>query len=93
MQDYVDELSGALTERYKLYLQTFMIDVWNDKRAIGFRFGYSLRHDSKLHTRVFKIGAADAITSAERLAIIDAMFAEIEDHLDETIAASLVELN
>jgi hypothetical protein len=93
MQAYVDVLSSTLIERYKLYLQTFLVDLWSEGGLIEFRFGYSLRCDSKLHTRTFKVGAQEALTSAERLAIVDAMFAEIEDHIDETISATLVELN
>jgi hypothetical protein len=93
MQEYIDGLSSTLIERYKLYLQTFLVDLWSEGGLIEFQFGYSLRRDSKLHTRTFKVGAREALTSGERLAIVEAMFAEIEDHIDETISATLVELN
>ena len=93
MQAYVDELSSALIERYKLYLQTFLLDLWSERGMIEFRFGYSLRSDSKLHTRTFTVGAQEALTTPERLAVVDAMFAEIEDHIDETISGTLLELN
>lgn len=39
MQAYVDELSSALIERYKLYLQTFLLDLWSERGMIEFRFG------------------------------------------------------
>lgn len=93
MQSYIDQLSSDLTERYKLYLETFLVDLWSEDGRIEFRFGYSLRGYSRLHTRVFKVGAKDALNTAERLAVIDALFMEIVDHIDETIAATLVELN
>lgn len=93
MQSYIDQLSSELTERYKLYLETFLVDLWSEDGRIEFRFGYSLRRDSKLHTRVFKVDAQDALNTTERLAVVDAMFIEIVDHIDETIAATLVELN
>lgn len=93
MQTYVDELSSALIERYKLYLETFMVDLWIEQGLVEFRFGYSLRQDSKLHTRTFKIGSQEGLTTAERLAVVDALFAEIEDQIDETISATLLELN
>lgn len=93
MQAYIDELSGVLTERYKLYLQTFMVDLWTEHGLIEFRFGYSLRRDSKLHTRLFEVGAEAGLSPSEHLAIVDAMFAEIEDHIDETISQTLFELN
>lgn len=93
MQTYIDKLSNVLIERYKLYLETFMVDFWSEQGLFEFRFGYSLRRDSKLHTRMIKLGAKEALTTAEYLAVVDAIFAEIEDHIDETILATLLELN
>lgn len=93
MQAYIDDLSSELTERYKLYLETFLVDLWSEDGMIEFRFGYTLRRASKLHTRVFKVGAEEALTTKERLAVVDALFLEIVDHIDETIAENLVELN
>lgn len=92
MQEYVDELSSTLIERYKLYLQTFLVDLWSERGQIEFRCGYTLRRDSKLHTRTFTVSGQEALTTAEHLAVVDALFAEIEDHIDETIS-TLVELN
>lgn len=40
-----------------------------------------------------KVGAQEALTGPERRAIADAMLAEIEDHIDETISATLLEVN
>lgn len=93
MQDYIDRLSDALIDRYKLYLETFLVDLWSENGQIEFRFGYALRRFSKLNTRVFRVDASSALTIAERLAIVDAMFFEIEDHIDETITTTLYELN
>lgn len=93
MQAFIDELSSELTERYKLYLETFLLDLWSEDGMIEFRFGYTLRRARKLHTRVFKVGAEGALTTAERLAVVDALFIEIVDYIDETIAETLAELN
>jgi len=48
MQAYVDELSGLLIERYKLYFQNLTVDIWSEDGMIEFRFGYFLRRDSRL---------------------------------------------
>lgn len=57
MQAYPDRLSSVRTEPYKLYVQTFMVDIWRERGLKEFRFGSGLRRDSRLHTRAFKIGA------------------------------------
>lgn len=93
MQAYIDELSRELMERYKLYLETLLLDLWSEEGMIEFRFGYTLRRASRLHTRTFKIGAEEVLTTTERLAVVDALFLEVVDHIDETIAETLVELN
>lgn len=93
MQAYVDNLSDYLIDRYKIYIASFLVDLSHEAGVIEFRFGYSLRCDSKLHTRTFRVGSGEALSASERLAVIDAMFDEIQDHLDETISTTLVELN
>lgn len=93
MKGYVDTLSEGLIDRYKLYLRTFMVDLWSSPGVIEFRVGFSLRKEHKLRGFTLKVGAAEAVTARERRAIIDALFLEIEDHLDEAIAMNLVELN
>lgn len=58
-----------------------------------FRVGYCLRNEHKLCSFILKVAAEDAINDKERRAIIDALFLEIEDHLDETISGNVAELN
>ena len=87
MKAYVDQLSSNLIEQYKLYLETFMVDLWSDDGFIEFRVGFALRSDHKLRSEVFKIGATDALNDIERKALIAALFMEIEDYIDEVIAA------
>ena len=70
-----------------------MVDFWTERGRIEFCLGCSLRRDSKLHSRMITVGAQEGLTSAERLAIVDALFAEIDGHIDETISATLPELN
>jgi len=93
MKAYVDTLSEELIEQYKLYLETFMVDLWSSSGMIEFRVGYSLRKEHKLRGFTLKVGAEEAITTREQQAIIDALFLEIEDHLDEAISINVTELN
>lgn len=93
MRHYVDRLSSTLVERYKLYVETFMVDLWSDHGLIEFRVGFALRVDHKLRSLVIKVDAAEAINDVERRAVIAAIFVEIEDRLDEAIAANLLEVN
>jgi len=93
MQTYIEQISSTLIERHEIYVQIFMVHLWNERVMIEFRFGYSLRRDSKLHARIVKVGAQEALTSSERRATADAMLAEIEDHIDETISATRLEVN
>lgn len=93
MQAYIDKLSSDLVERYKLYIATLMVDVCGEDDLIEFRFGYSLRHDSRLQSLTFKVGASDALNDGELRAIVDALFSEIEMQIDESIARTLIELN
>lgn len=93
MQTYIDGLSDYLIERYKLYIETFMIDLGSEAGVIEFRVGYTLRKDHKLRSFVLKVGAGEAVTEDERRAIVDALFLEIEDQLDEAIALDQAELN
>lgn len=93
MKNYVDALSEGVIGRYKLYLETFMVDLWSSAGMIEFKVGFSLRRDHKLRSFTLKVGAEDAITSLERRAVIDALFIEVEDQLDEAIALNVVELN
>ncbi|SFV31764.1 hypothetical protein SAMN05216456_1450 [Devosia crocina] len=60
---------------------------------IEFRIGFALRSDHKLRGFTLNVGADQAITTLERHAVIDALFLEIEDHIDEAIASTMVELN
>jgi hypothetical protein len=93
MQAYVDGLSEYLIERYKLYIETFIVDLWSEDGMIEFRVGYALRRDHKLRSVVLKVGANEAVNEDERRAVIDALFLEIEDQLDEAITLNRVELN
>lgn len=93
MKEYVDSLSSTLVEQYKLYLETFMVDLWSDHGFIEFRVGFALRADHKLRSQVFKIEATEAINDVERRVVIAALFMEIEDHIDETIASQLEAVN
>ncbi|KFL29513.1 hypothetical protein JP75_20815 [Devosia riboflavina] len=93
MREYVDRLSTTLIGQYKLYVETFMVDLWSDLGLIEFRVGFSLRVDHKLRSFAVKIDAAEAVNDVERRAVIAAIFLEIEDHIDEAIAATLLELN
>ena len=93
MKAYVDKLSADLAERYGLYIETFMVDLWSDHGFIEFRVGYTLRSDHKLRSAVFKVEATEAINDVERRAVIAALFLEIEDHIDEAIAGQVVAAN
>jgi len=93
MKAYVDKLSADLAEQYKLYIETFMVDLWSDHGLVEFRVGYALRSDHKLRSTVFKIEATEAINDIERRAVIAALFLEIEDHIDEAIAGQVVATN
>lgn len=93
MKAYVDQLSATLIEQYKLYVETFMVDLWSDHGLIEFRVGFALRSDHKLRSQVFKIEATEAINDVERRAVVAALFLEIEDHIDEAIAGQLEAVN
>ncbi|WP_152662627.1 hypothetical protein [Devosia soli] len=93
MKTFVDTLSEELIERYKLYLETFMVDLWSASGMIEFRVGFSLRNDHKLRSFTLTVGAEEAITDDQRRAVIEALFLEIEDQIDEAVASNLVELN
>lgn len=41
MQAYGNDLSSTLIERYKLYLQAFLVDLWRERGLIEFRFSYA----------------------------------------------------
>jgi hypothetical protein len=93
MKAYVDGLSADLIEQYKLYLETFMVDLWSDDAFIEFQVGFALRSDHKLRSEVFKIGADEGLNDVERRAVVAALFLEIEDLIDETIAGQLEAVN
>lgn len=93
MNAYVDKLSSNLIDQYKLYLETFIVDLWSDFGLIEFHVGYVLRSDHHLRNLVVKVEAADAINDTERRAVISAVFVEIEDAIDESIAAQVVAAN
>jgi hypothetical protein len=93
VQTYIDELSADLVERYKLHISTFLLDLGGEHEMLEFRFGYTLRHDSRLQNRTFKVGAGEPLADNELRAVIDVIFSEIETQIDESIASTLVELN
>lgn len=93
MRHYVDRLSTALVEQYKLYVETFTVDLWCDYWLIEFRVGFALRVDHKLRSLMIKVNAAEAFNDVERRAVIAAMFVEIEDQIDEAITANLIRMN
>jgi len=93
MKAYIDKLSANLIDQYKLYIETFMVDLWSDHGLIEFRVCYALRSDHKLRNLVIKVEAAEAINDVERRAILAALFVEIEDAIDAAIADQLVEAN
>ena len=93
MKAYVYGLSADLIEQYKLYLETFMVDLWSDAGFIEFTVGFALRSDHKLRSEVFSIDASEALNDIERRAIKAALFLEIEDVIDETIAGRLEAVN
>lgn len=93
MKAYVDKLSADLIEQYKLYVETFMVDLWSDYGFIEFRVGYALRSDHQLRSAVFKVKATEATNDVERRVVIAALFMEIEDHIDEAIASQVVAAN
>lgn len=88
MKDYVDQLSAELTQQYLIYLETFLVDLWSDGGEIEFRVGYSLRADHRLRSFTVSVDALSAINDVERRAIIAAVFVEIEDQIDDAIAAA-----
>ncbi len=93
MKAYIDKLSANLVDQYKLYIETFMVDLWSDHGLVEFRVGYALRSDHKLRNFVIKVEAAEAINDVERRAILAALFVEIEDAIDAAIAGEMVEAN
>jgi len=93
MKAYIDKLSANLIDQYKLYIETFMVDLWSDHGLVEFHVGYALRSDHKLRNFVIKVEATDAINDVERRAILAALFVEIEDAIDAAIAGEMVEAN
>ena len=93
MKAYIDELSASLIDQYKLYLETFMVDLWSDQGLVEFRIGFALRSDHKLRNFVIKVEASEAINDVERRAVIAAVFVEIEDAIDAAIAGEVVAAN
>lgn len=93
MKAYIDKLTANLIDQYKLYIETFMVDLWSDHGLIEFHVGYALRADHKMRNFVIKVEAAEATNDVERRAVIAAIFLEIEDTIDEAIADELVEAN
>ena len=93
MKAYIDELSASLIDQYKLYLETFMVDLWSDYGLVEFRIGFALRSDHKLRDFVIKVEASEAINDVERRAVIAAVFVEIEDAIDAAIADEVVAAN
>jgi len=55
---------------------------------VEFRVGYSLRADHRLRSFTVSVDAQSAINDVERRAIIAAVFVEIEDQIDDAIAAA-----
>lgn len=93
MKTYIDRLSANLIDQYKLYIETFMVDLWSDHGLIEFHVGYALRSDHKLRNFVIKVEAAEAINDVERRTVIAALFVEIEDAIDVAITDQMVEAN
>lgn len=93
MKVYIDMLSESLIDQYKLYLETFMVDLWSDHGFIEFRTGFALRSDHKLRDFVIKVEASEAINDVERRAVIAAVFVEIEAAIDAAIADEVVAAN
>lgn len=93
MKAYVEKLSEDLAERYTLYLETFMVDLWSGDGLIEFRVGFALRSDHILRSETFTIDAADATNDVERRVFIAALFVEIEDYIDKAISGQLAAVN
>ncbi len=93
MKAYIDKLSANLIDQYKLYIETFTVDLWSDHGLIEFHVGYALRADHKMRNFVIKVEAAEAINDVERRAVIAALFVEIEDAIDMAITDQMVETN
>ena len=93
MKAYIEKLSASLIDQYKLYIETFMVDLWSDHALIEFHVGYALRADHKMRNFVIKVEAAEAINDVERRAILAAIFVEIEDAIDAAIADEMAEAN
>ena len=88
MKATVDRLTAELTERYVHYLETFMVDLWSDLGRIEFRCGFSLRSDHLLRRFQLDVPAIAGDTDEERNLIISVIFEQIEDVIDEAIAAN-----
>ena len=88
MKAYVEHLSAELTQRYLIYLETFIVDLWSDDGQVEFRVGYSLRADHRLRSFTVSVDAQSANNDVGRRAIIAAIFVEIEDQIDDAIAAA-----
>jgi len=87
MKAYLEELSSGLAEQYKLYLETFIVDLTCDEAFIELRVAFALRCDHVLRSETFKVEASAALDDVERRAVVAALFLEIEDHIDGAIAA------
>ena len=93
MKAYIDKLSANLIDQYKLYIETFTVDLWSDHGLVEFHVGYALRSDHKMRDFVIKVEAAEAIDDVERRSILAALFVEIEDAIDAAIAGEMVAAN
>ena len=93
MKALVERLSARLTEQYVHYVETFLIDLWSDDGVIEFRAGFSLRSDHILRDLTVKVPASSATSDAERVAIITAVFEEIEAAIDDAVADNRVDAN
>lgn len=93
MKALVDRLSGEVTAKYVVYLETFMVDLWSESGFIEFRCGFSLRRDHELRRFTIKVPAMAGETDAERELLIVVIFDEIEGKIDEAIAERRVAAN
>lgn len=85
MRALVDQLSDGLSARYLQYLETFIVDLWSDDGIIEFRCGFSLRSDHVLRSLTIKLPATSGTSDAEREALTNAVFQELEEQIDLVI--------
>ena len=88
MKAMIERLSADLSERYVLYIETLLVDLWSDAGRIEFRCGFSLRSDHVLRQIDIKLPADVADNDSERLALIHVVFEELEEQIDIAIAES-----